>query len=139
MSTAPRDANVRALLVERKDRADVPSPHTRYSIFSDRSDSPSLYSHFDNTHNYHSDSPFPVPQVPRFHDQDAFNDNSSPRMHHQQLAREHSPLRQHHNHPENYHWRTFSPSKAGEEVTYGLQKLAPSARAVECVGLERMS
>lgn len=38
--------HVRTLLDNRTQRADVPPPHTRYSSFSDRSDSPSLYSNY---------------------------------------------------------------------------------------------
>ena len=38
--------HVRALLDHRAQRADIPPPHTRYSAFSDRSDSPSLYSNY---------------------------------------------------------------------------------------------
>lgn len=70
------DDRVRTLLDRRAQRADVPSPHTHYSIFSDRSDSPSLYSHFDTS--YRSSPTTPVPQVPLFHDPNAFNDRYAP-------------------------------------------------------------
>ncbi len=42
------DVHVRALLDQRAQRADVPA--TRFSAFSDRSDSPSLYSHVSNSY-----------------------------------------------------------------------------------------
>lgn len=66
------DDRVRTLLDRRTQRADIPSPHTHYSIFSDRSDSPSLYSHFDTS--YRNSPATPIPQVPLFHDPNAFND-----------------------------------------------------------------
>ncbi|THH06940.1 hypothetical protein EW145_g3732 [Phellinidium pouzarii] len=66
------DKHVRALLDQRAQRADVPLPHTRFSIFSDRSDSPSLYSHFDS--NYRNTPTTPAPRFPRFHDKNAYDD-----------------------------------------------------------------
>lgn len=67
------DDHVRALLDQRAQRADVPPPPTRVSIFSDRSDSPSLYSHFDNNH-YRTTPTTPVPRLNRYNKTDDFHD-----------------------------------------------------------------
>ncbi|KAL5534341.1 hypothetical protein ACEPAG_803 [Sanghuangporus baumii] len=67
------DDHVRALLDQRAQRADVPPPPTRMSIFSDRSDSPSLYSHFDNNP-YRNTPTTPVPRFNRYNEDHDYHD-----------------------------------------------------------------
>lgn len=88
------EQHVRALLEQRAQRADVVPHHTRYSAFSDRSDSPSLYSHFDST--YRSTAAAPATPAPRFpfHDRDTYDDHHAqytPRTPHTDLPT-HIPL-----------------------------------------------
>lgn len=66
------DSYVRTLLDQRAQRADIP-PHPRFSTFSDRSDSPSLYSHFSN--NYRNTPATAAARFPRLGDND-FYENS---------------------------------------------------------------
>lgn len=74
------DVHVRALLDQRAQRADVPA--TRFSAFSDRSDSPSLYSHVST----YPRSPRAIHNSP-FSQLNDFHDTGSPR----QTAFGHSP------------------------------------------------
>ncbi|KAH8120215.1 hypothetical protein DFH11DRAFT_1539408 [Phellopilus nigrolimitatus] len=83
--------HVRALLDQRAQRADIPQPHTRFSTFSDRSDSPSLYSHFDTT--YRNTPTTPAPRFSHFNDSDAYDDHHAaypPQSHAERLVDPHA-------------------------------------------------
>ncbi|KAI5123559.1 hypothetical protein M0805_003378 [Coniferiporia weirii] len=83
------DEHVRALLDQRAQRADVPLPHTRFSTFSDRSDSPSLYSHFDN--NYRNTPATPAPRFLHSHSHDPANNDDHYARYPQLSPPEHIP------------------------------------------------
>ena len=119
--------HVRALLDQRNMRADVPtpSPHTRYSIFSDRSDSPSLYSHFDNTNNYRTHPSSPIPQVPRFNDSPVYNE---PESHHHQLPGHPSP---HSAHPLSPKQRLADPNASSLDLTADSDAYSATVSRIE--------